>query len=60
METVAVKDGIDKYSAILKHPEVAAGEIREATARALKNKRDLSVEIDCARRGLASVKQGRW
>jgi len=31
VETVAVKDGIDKYSAILKHPEVAAAEIREAT-----------------------------
>ena len=38
METVAVKDGIDKYSAILKHPDVAAAEIREATARALKAK----------------------
>src|SRR5439155_1360172 len=38
VETVAVKDGIDKYSAILKHPEVAAAEIREATARALKGK----------------------
>jgi D-amino peptidase len=38
VETVAVKDGIDKYSAILKHPEVAAAEIRESTARALKNK----------------------
>ena len=35
---VAVKDGIDKYSAVLKHPEVAAAEIREATARALRNK----------------------
>ena len=38
VETVAVKDGIDKYSAILKHPEVAQAEIREATARALKGK----------------------
>src|SRR5439155_1201459 len=38
VETVAVKEGIDKYSAILKHPEVAAAEIREATARALKGK----------------------
>jgi len=38
VETVTVKDGIDKYSAILKHPEVAAAEIREATGRALKNK----------------------
>ena len=36
--TVAVKDGIDKYSAILKHPEVAQAEIREATAHALKAK----------------------
>jgi len=36
VETVAVKDGIDKYSAVLKHPEVAQAEIREATARALK------------------------
>jgi D-amino peptidase len=36
--TVAVKDGIDKYSAVLKHPEVAAAEIREGTARALKTK----------------------
>src|SRR6202011_3873631 len=32
VETVAVKDGIDKCSAILKRPEVAAAEIREATA----------------------------
>jgi D-amino peptidase len=38
VETVAVKDGIDKYSAVLKHPEVAAAEIRETTARALRNK----------------------
>src|SRR5438105_4123043 len=38
VETVAVKDGIDKYAAVCKHPEVAAAEIREATARALKNK----------------------
>jgi D-aminopeptidase len=38
VETVAVKDGIDKYSAILKHPEVAQAEIREATAGALKGK----------------------
>src|SRR5438477_637745 len=36
--TVAVKEGIDKYSAILKHPEVAQAEIREATANALKAK----------------------
>src|SRR5204862_3766950 len=35
VETVAVKDGIDKYSAILKHPDVAAAETREATMRAL-------------------------
>ena len=34
----AVKEGIDKYSAVLKHPEVAQAEIREATARALKGK----------------------
>ncbi|HYS28710.1 MAG TPA: M55 family metallopeptidase, partial [Candidatus Limnocylindria bacterium] len=33
-----VKEGIDKYSAVLKHPEVAQAEIREATARALKGK----------------------
>src|SRR6184192_4664479 len=38
VETVAVKDGIDKYSAVLKHPEVAQAEIREATANALKAK----------------------
>lgn len=37
VETVAVKDGIDKFSAVLKHPEVAQSEIREATMRALKN-----------------------
>jgi D-amino peptidase len=34
--TVAVKDGIDKFSAVCKHPEVAQAEIREATAQALK------------------------
>ena len=38
VETVAVKDGIDKYSAVLKHPEVAQAEIRKATAKALKGK----------------------
>jgi len=37
VETVAVKDGIDKFSAVLKHPEVAQAEIREATERALKD-----------------------
>ncbi len=35
---MAVKDGIDKYSAVLKHPEVAAQEIRETTKRALQGK----------------------
>ncbi|HYM50254.1 MAG TPA: M55 family metallopeptidase [Candidatus Limnocylindrales bacterium] len=35
--TVAVKDGIDKFSAVLKHPEVAQAEIREATAAALRS-----------------------
>ena len=33
--TVAVKEGIDKFAAVLKHPEVAQAEIREATAAAL-------------------------
>lgn len=33
--TVAVKDGIDKFSANCLHPEVAQARIREATARAL-------------------------
>src|SRR3981189_2278742 len=37
-ERVAVRDGIDKSSPILKHPEVAQAEIREATARALNGK----------------------
>lgn len=37
LETVAVKDGIDKTTANLLHPEVAQEMIREATARALKN-----------------------
>ena len=39
VETVAVKDGIDKYAAICQHPEVAHAEIQEATARALKNRK---------------------
>src|SRR2546421_5942254 len=38
VEAGAVKDGIDKHSAILQHPEGAAAEIREATAKALKGK----------------------
>jgi D-amino peptidase len=35
VQTVAVKDGIDKFSANCLHPEVAQARIREATARAL-------------------------
>jgi D-amino peptidase len=35
VETVAVKDGIDKFTADCLHPQVAQERIREATARAL-------------------------
>lgn len=35
VETVAVKDGIDKFTADCLHPQVAQQRIREATARAL-------------------------
>ncbi len=35
VHTVAVKDGIDKFSANCLHPEVAQARIRETTARAL-------------------------
>jgi D-amino peptidase len=35
VQTVAVKDGIDKFSANCLHPEVAQARIREATARAV-------------------------
>jgi D-amino peptidase len=35
VQTVAVKDGIDKFSANCLHPEVAQAHIREATARAV-------------------------
>jgi D-amino peptidase len=35
VETVAVKDGIDKFTANCLHPQVAQERIREATARAL-------------------------
>jgi D-amino peptidase len=35
VQTVAVKDGIDKFSANCLHPEVAQARIREVTARAL-------------------------
>jgi D-amino peptidase len=35
VQTVAVKDGIDKFSANCLHPQVAQAHIREATARAV-------------------------
>jgi D-amino peptidase len=35
VQTVAVKDGIDKFSANCLHPEVAQARIREVTARAV-------------------------
>jgi len=38
VETVAVKDGIDKFSANCLHPEVAQARIREAAARAVRNR----------------------
>jgi D-amino peptidase len=38
VETVAVKDGIDKYSANCLHPEVAQAQIREAAARAVRDR----------------------
>ncbi len=39
IETVAVKDGIDKFSANCLHPQVAQTQIREATARAVRDRR---------------------
>ena len=36
VETVAVKDGIDKFTANCLHPQVAQAQIREATARAVR------------------------
>lgn len=38
VETVAVKDGIDKFTANCLHPQVAQSQIREATARAVRDK----------------------
>jgi D-amino peptidase len=38
VETVAVKDGIDKFTANCLHPQVAQAQIREATARAIRDK----------------------
>ena len=38
VQTVAVKDGIDKFSANCLHPEVAQAQIREATARAVASR----------------------
>jgi D-amino peptidase len=38
VETVAVKDGIDKFTANCLHPQVAQSQIREATARAIRDK----------------------
>jgi len=38
IETVAVKDGIDKFSANCLHPQVAQERIREATARAVRDR----------------------
>jgi D-amino peptidase len=41
VETVAVKDGIDKFTADCLHPQVAQERIREATARALADRSGL-------------------
>jgi D-amino peptidase len=38
VESVAVKDGIDKFTANCLHPQVAQAQIREATARAIRDK----------------------
>lgn len=38
VETVAVKDGIDRFTANCLHPQVAQEHIREATARALRDR----------------------
>jgi D-amino peptidase len=38
VQTVAVKDGIDKFSANCLHPEVAQARIREATAQAVADR----------------------
>src|SRR5215813_6253183 len=38
VETVAVKDGIDKFSANCLHPAVAQAQIREVTARAIRER----------------------
>jgi D-amino peptidase len=38
VQTVAVKDGIDKFSANCLHPDVAQARIREATARAVADR----------------------
>jgi len=38
VQTVAVKDGIDKFTADCLHPQVAQDQIREATARALRDR----------------------
>jgi D-amino peptidase len=38
VETVSVKDGIDKFTANCLHPQVAQSQIREATARAVRDK----------------------
>jgi D-amino peptidase len=38
VQTVAVKDGIDKFSANCLHPQVAQARIREATARAVADR----------------------
>jgi D-amino peptidase len=38
VDTVAVKDGIDKFSANCLHPQVAQAQIREAVARAVRDR----------------------
>ena len=42
VETVAVKDGIDRFTADCLHPQVAQEQIREATARALRDRNRFS------------------
>jgi D-amino peptidase len=42
VQTVAVKDGIDKFSANCLHPEVAQARIREVTASAVAGRRGIT------------------
>ena len=57
VQTVAVKDGIDKFSANCLHPEVAQARIREATARALAA-REREPPLTCSARRTGSASSG--